>query len=372
MAAPLAGVRIIELGTQTPGKQCTCLLGDLGAEVIRIERPGPSAPLSDEDLVLNRNKVSVMLDLRLPAAREAVLGLCEHADVLLEGYRPGVAARLRLGYDDVRAVNPRLVYCSLTSFGQDSPLASLPAFDIVTQGHAGLLLLQPAGDVPRAPSVYLADVCGSLMAAIGILSALSARERSGEGQYVDVSMLDGLLWWFAGLLGPQALQGHGPGGGEDHPGYTAYETADHRWLALGVFRPQSWSTLCALLGHHEFNASFAAGSDTLRSIREAFSAKLRTRPLSEWLPLFAENDVEAGPCNTLAAAFQSDHVRARNMVLDALNAAGEVLRQVGIPLKFSEDPGSPPRPAPLPGQDTETVLAGLGYGQAEIRQIRGQ
>jgi crotonobetainyl-CoA:carnitine CoA-transferase CaiB-like acyl-CoA transferase len=371
MPGPLAGLRILELGTQTPGKQCTCMLGDLGAEVIRIERPGSAGPLSDEDLVLNRNKRSVMLDLRRGEAREAVLRLCATVDALLEGYRPGVAARLGLGYDAVHAVNPRLVYCSLTSFGLDGPLATLPAFDIVTQARAGLLRLPEGKDRPRTPSLYLADICGSLMAAIGILVALSARERSGEGQYVDVSMLDGLLWWFAGLLGPQALTGKNPRSFDDHPGYATYETSEGRWLALGVFRPQSWATLCGLLGHPAFVSSFGEKPETLAPIREAFAARLRTRPLSEWLALFAENDVEAGPCNTLVEAFESEHARVRAMVLSIVDTSGRASRQVGQPLKFSGRRLEPPRPAPLPGQDTRGVLGDLGYSDSEIASITG-
>jgi alpha-methylacyl-CoA racemase len=372
MSWPLEGIRIVELGTQTPGKQCTGLLADLGADVIRVERPGAPTQITSEDRALNRSKRSLTLDLRRPAGRQALFKLCRGVDVFLEGNRPGTAAKLGLGFDDLRSVNPRIVYCSLSSFGQDGPLATLPAFDIVTQARAGLLSIQAGpGRAPATPRLYLADFGGAMMAAIGILMGLVARDRTGEGTVVDVSMLDGLLWWFCGLLGPDALAGRPAQEVEDNPGYTTYETADSRWLALGVFRASSWATLCELLEYPEFVQEQWAEPTRQRFIRAQFAARLKTRPVVDWLALFEQHDIEAGPCNSLEEALRSEQARVRGMLLQLLTADGGTQEQVGVPLKFSGTGRFQPRVAPTPGQDTRSILAELGYGPEQFAEITG-
>lgn len=251
---PLEGIRVLDLGTMTPGKYCTFLLGDLGAEVIRVERPtAPSAAISDEDLVLNRNKRSIALNLRTEEGKQVFYQLVQSADVILEGNRPGVTRRMGVDYDTVKGINPNIIYCSLSGFGQDGPYHQFPGFDLIFMAIGGLLGLI-GGRPPIVPGIYVSDVGSGLLATIGILTALLARQRTGKGQFVDVAMLDGVVSWLSTISGVQRLSGEPSQEmpGWVMPGYNVYETKDSKYLALGIFRPQSWQALCQTLGREDF------------------------------------------------------------------------------------------------------------------------
>ncbi|MBW1681712.1 MAG: CoA transferase [Deltaproteobacteria bacterium] len=192
---PLGGIRVLDLGTMTPGKYCTHLLSDLGADVIRIERHfAASIQIDDEDLILNRNKRSIALNLSTDEAKQVFYKLAQSADVILESHRPGVTSRMGVDYETIKKTNPRIIYCSLSGFGQDGPYAHLPAFDVVFMAIGGLLgLTAEKGQPPRVPRIYVSDAASGLLAAVGILTALVARQRTGLGQFVDIAMLDGVL-----------------------------------------------------------------------------------------------------------------------------------------------------------------------------------
>jgi len=374
---PLDGIRILDLGTMTPGKYCTLLLADLGAKVIRVERPTPSsAPISDEDLILNRNKKSIVLNLRAGEARKIFYDLAKDTDVILESHRPGVTKRMGVDYDTIKAINPKVIYASLSGFGQDGPYHQLPGFDLIFMAIGGLLGLVGGRDRPPiVPGIWIADAGSGLLTAIGILTALVSRQNTGKGQLVDIAMLDGvvsLLSTISGFVRPS-----GEPAQSDMldrpvmPYYNVYEAKDGKYLALGTFRPQSWRALCQTLGREDFiDHQWAAGrkrDEIISFFQETFRIKNR----DEWCLRLRELDIEAGPVNTLEEVFSDPQVLHRQMVVEAEHPISGKMKQVGIPFKFSETAGRIRRTAPFIGQDTETVLLELGYNQKEIEKLRG-
>jgi len=367
---PLEGIRIMDLGTMTPGKYCTFLLGDLGAEVIRVERPAsPSAAIYDEDLALNRNKRSIALNLRTEEGKQVFYRLAQNADVILESNRPGVTKRMGVDYDTLRGINPNIIYCSLSGFGQDGPYHQLPGFDLIFMAISGLLGLI-GGHPPIVPGIYVSDVGSGLLATIGILTALVARQKTGKGQLVDVAMLDGMVSWLSTISGVQRLSEEQEMPSWVMPGYNVYETKDSKYLALGIFRPQSWQALCNALGREDLtDQQWAMGSkqeEILSFLRDTFLNKTR----DEWYQLLRDLDVEVGPVNNPQEVCSDPQVLHREMVVDVEHPIAGRIRQVGIPIKFSETPGRIRNPAPSIGQDTEPILQELGYSGEDIVALR--
>lgn len=367
---PLEGIRILDLGTMTPGKYCTFLLGDLGAEVIRVERPTPtSTAISDEDLVLNRNKRSIALNLRSDEGKQVFYRLAQNADVILESNRPGVTKRMGVDYDTVRGINPNIVYCSLSGFGQDGPYHQLPGFDLIFMAIGGLLSLI-GGHPPIVPGVYVSDVGSGLLATIGILTALVARHKTGKGQLVDVAMLDGMVSWLSTISGVQRLSEEQEMPSWVMPGYNVYETKDGKYLALGIFRPQSWQSLCQTLGREDLIDQQWAMGAKLEEMLAFFQKTFRTKTRDEWYHLLRDLDVEVGPVNSPQEVCSDPQVLHRRMVVEVEHPIAGRVKQVGIPIKFSETPGQIRGPAPTIGQDTEAVLQELGYDKEGIEGLR--
>lgn len=373
---PLEGIRILDLGTMTPGKYCTHLLSDLGADVIRVERHfAVSTKIDDEDLILNRNKRSIALNLRTEEARQVFYKLARTADVILESNRPGVTQRMGVDYETIKEMNPRIIYCSLSGFGQDGPYARLPAFDMVFMAIGGLLGLMAEKDrPPRAPGIWVSDAGSGLLTAIGILTAIVARYKTGQGQYIDMAMLDGvlsILTTISGFLRPSGKPAQEQYiGGWVVPGYNVYETQDKKYLALGIFRPQSWQALCQLLGREDLvDHQWATGekhAEILSFLQETF----RTRTRDEWCRTLRELDVEIGPVNSLPEVYADPQVLHREMVVEVDHPTAGKMSQVGIPIKFSETPGKLRNPAPSIGQDTESILKELEYDEKGIQALR--
>ncbi|MBU2550258.1 MAG: CoA transferase [Proteobacteria bacterium] len=373
---PLAGLRVLDVGTMTPGKYCTLLMADLGAEVIRVERhTAATKRIDDEDLILNRNKRSVALNLRSEAGREVFFKLARRADVIIESHRPGATRRMGIDYESVRAVNPAVIYASLSGFGQDGPYAQRPGFDLVFMAFGGLLgLMAEPGRPPRVPGIYASDAGSGLLAAIGILSGLFARQRTGRGQFLDVGMLDGVLSMLStvtGFLHPSGRPAQADFlGGVVLPCYNVYETADGRYLALGAFRPQSWQALCAFLEREDLiEHQWAAGEkhdEVLAFLQDAF----KTRTRDEWVTRLAALDVEAGPVYDLPEVYADEQVRHRQMVVEVEHPKGGVMKQIGIPFKFSDTPAVLGGPAPNIGRDTEAVLGELGYSETDVANLK--
>ena len=366
---PLEGIRILDLGTMTPGKYCTFLLGDLGAEVIRVERPtAPSTAISDEDLALNRNKRSITLNLRSEEGKQVFYRLAQNADVILESNRPGVTKRMGVDYDTVRGINPNIIYCSLSGFGQDGPYHQLPGFDLIFMAISGLLGLI-GGRPPIVPGIYVSDVGSALLATIGILTALVARQKTGKGQSVDVAMLDGMVSWLSTISGVQRLSEEQEVLSWVMPGYNVYETKDGKYLALGIFRPQSWQALCQTLGREELIDQQWAMGVKLEEMLSFFQKTFRTKTRDEWYHLLRDLDVEVGPVNSLDEVFCDPQVLHRRMVVEVEHPIAGTMKQVGIPVKLSETPGQIRSPAPSIGQDTEAILQGLGYSEEGIEAL---
>jgi alpha-methylacyl-CoA racemase len=388
---PLAGVRVLDLSRLLPGGFCSLLLADFGADVLKVEdtgmgdyirwappfyEGGGASAASALFLSLNRGKRSIRVDLKSEGGREVLLRAARDADVLLESFRPGVLDRLGVGYDVLREVNPGLVYCAITGYGQDGPFRDRAGHDLDYLARVGLLGL--TGDADGAPvqaAGQIADLGGgALMAAFGILAALRERDRTGAGQLVDVSMADGALSWLAMVAARYFAEGVVPRrGGLELGGallcYRPYRCADG-WVALGALEPKFWRAWCRGAGREDLlERQFdPPGSDAHAQVEAEFARRTR----AEWEAFAAEHDCCLEPVLGLDEALDSELVRARGMVAElAQPGVQRPVRLLGVPVKLSRTPGDPARaPGPVLGQDTDAVLAELGYAPAEIERLK--
>jgi crotonobetainyl-CoA:carnitine CoA-transferase CaiB-like acyl-CoA transferase len=377
MALALSRYRLLDLSRQLPGPFCSMLLADLGMDVVTIA--SPNDPLGAGIPLLGRNKRSVTLNLKAEEGRALFHRLAAEADVVLEGGRPGGARKLGVDYDTLKAVNPRLVYCSISGYGQNGPYRDRVGHDVNYLGFAGVIEVTGVrGAEPVIPGVQIADIGGgALMAATGILTALLAREQTGEGQLVDIAMLDGAVAWQVlnafNLLG----QGTEPRRGAtmltgEHPCYALYETKDGRWVTVGALEPHFWRNLCHELGMPELvEKQFASGAE-----RDAMFARVRTafrqKTMAEWVSRLADKDICFGPVATVSEMMDDPHVRQREMVLELTDRRGQARRTLGNPIKLSATPPTM-RSAPADfGADTDAVLGGLGLGAADLDALRSR
>ena len=376
-AGPLQGLRVVELASIGPGPMCAMLLADLGADVLRVDRTeasGLGVPLPPRFDVNARSRRSVALDLKAAAGRDAVLRLVDRADLLIEGFRPGVAERLGLGPDDCLARNPALVYGRMTGYGQAGPLASAAGHDINYIALTGALdAIGPAGGKPVPPLNLVGDYGGgALYLAFGLLAALYERQRSGRGQVVDAAMVDGaasLTSIFHGLHA--AGQWAGGRGGNlldgGAPFYDTYECADGRCVAVGALEPKFFAELLARLG---LDAGWRARQYDRRAwpeLRAALAAVWRTRTRDAWAAHFEGSDACVAPVLALDEAPRHPHAQAR-----AAYVAVEGVVQPAPAPRFSRTPAADPRPAPALGAHTDAVLAEAGFTRDEILALRAE
>jgi alpha-methylacyl-CoA racemase len=363
---PLEGIRVLDLSRLAPGPFCSMLLADLGADVVRIDAPG--TPVGRYDM-LSRNKRSIVLDLKNAAAQRVLHRLCETADVLLEGNRPGVMERLSGDYATISAINPRLVYCSLTGFGQDGSLAAAAGHDINYIAIAGVLgQIGLEGSRPVPPLNLVADFGGGgLLAAFGIVAALFERTRSGQGQYIDAAMIDGsaaLMAAHYSTRGMLSAPGRGLLGG-GAPFYRCYRTSDGGYMAVGSIEPKFFAALCAGTGldfvaeqmdRERWPAQMAA-------FEECFARKTR----AEWTEIFSRLDACVTPVLDLDEAPEHPH----NVARAGFPTGPDGERHVAPAPRFSRTPGSIRSSGPRPGADTGAVLADAGLGD-QVEALRAE
>jgi crotonobetainyl-CoA:carnitine CoA-transferase CaiB-like acyl-CoA transferase len=375
MALALSRFRMLDLSRQLPGPFCSMLLADLGMDVLTVA--APTDPLGAGIPLLVRNKRSLTLNLKAPEGREIFQRLARDADVVLEGGRPGGAAKLGVDYETLHAQNRRLVYCSISGYGQDGPYRDRVGHDVNYLGFAGVIdLTGVGGGAPIIPGVQIADIGGgALMAVAGILAALLAREQTGEGQLVDVSMMDGAVAWQVIHVFNLLAQGTPQRRGETiltgrYPCYALYETKDARWVTVGALEPHFWRNLCQELGVPDLaSKQFAEGGEGAEVFRRV-RAKFRERTMAEWVAALADKDICFGPVATLEEMLDDPQVRHRGMVTELAHRDGERRRTLGNPLKLSATPPALRTPPSEFGAHTDDVLRTLGYSATDVAGLR--
>ena len=393
----LEGIKVLDFCRNAPGMFATMILADLGADVLMVERPLDETRAAYERIVagietpederrhasfngLQRNKRSIALNLKEPEALEIFRQLAADADVLVEGFRPGVVNRLGVGYEQVKEINPRAVYCSVSGYGQTGPYSQMAGHDINYISFAGALGLigdSPDGK-PAIPLNLIADYAGGgLCGAVGILAALMAREKTGLGQYVDIAMTEGVLYMLCGMVADALKHGYTPTRGGTRlnggsPYYNVYRTADGKYFSIAAIEPWFWENLCRAIGREDLIPHQSAGdekrAEIARILEDAFLAKTR----DEWFDILRDANISVGKVYDLEEALNDPQVLERGMVveLEAPGVPGGKLRQPGIPFQLSETPGQVRFPGSVTGQHTTEVLAGLGYDSACIAELK--
>jgi alpha-methylacyl-CoA racemase len=390
-APPLSDVRVLDLTRLLPGGFCSLLLADFGADVVKVEDTGMGDYLrwappyygSEEQqalgtrsalyLALNRGKRSIRLDLKSDGGREALLRLARDYDVVLESFRPGVMDKLGCGYDALREANPRIVYCAITGYGQTGPNTQRAGHDMNYLGLNGLLgLTGEPGGRPIQSAGQIADLGGgALMAAFGVMAALRERERSGEGQLVDVSMTDGSLAWLCMVAAQYLCEDVVPqrGRGSLNGGiacYLPYEAADG-WVTCGALEPKFWRNFCEGVGRPELIEKQFVAPDS--DDGEAIAAVFKERTRDEWRAFNDEHDAMIEPVLDLDEALGSELVRERRMVIEMEQPELGPVRLLGLPVKLSRTPGDGTRPAPALGEHTAEILIEAGFSRDEAASL---
>ena len=384
---PLTGVKVVDFSRVLAGPFATQILGDLGAEVIKVEEPDAGDPSRNNPpfvggeshyfVSINRNKQSIAIDLKSPEGKQVALDLMQGCDVVIENFRPNVMAKLGLDYETVKRGNPGVVYCSISGFGHTGPMANLPAYNEVMQALTGLMSMNGKEDGPPMKlGVPVGDMGGGLFAVIGVLAALNERTRTGRGQWVDVALYDSMvsfLGYFAGLYFATGESPKRVGSGHHSIAPLGVFAASDGYMALSIFTTKFWRNFCNAIGQPELatdprfaRAGARVGNKQVleKTLRELFVR----RNLAEWDELLTAADVPHARVRSVGEVLEDAHSRERNMVLEVDHPTAGKIRNVGRAIKFSgHDAAAAMLPAPLLGGDTVDILAGLlGYGKARI------
>ncbi len=376
----LKGIRVLDLTRLAPGPFCTMTLGDMGADVLKIEDTtkgdylrtfGPVLKAETAHfLMLNRNKRSMTLNLKEEAGREILRKLIGEYDILIESFRPGVMDRLGLGYDSLSEINPRLIYCSISGYGQYGPMKSAPGHDLNYLAVTGILdSFANPGEAPFIPEIFLGDIVGGGMwATIGILAAVNNRNMTGKGQYIDVGMYDGL----ASLLNMYAdsyFRGV-PFESVKKAYYNTYRTSDNRFVVICAGEPKFWINLCNELGKPEYISRLGDGPEGQAEMKAEFDRIFATKTQAEWSEQLFNLDVAYSPIYNIEEVFDSEHFRVREMEWRMNHPVEGEIRSIGFPVKFKEDPASIRMCPPLYGEHTDEVLRKQGYSDEQICELR--
>ena len=375
MATALEGIKILDLSRYAPGPYCTMMLGDLGADVITAvqstavqgvpEFPTPGSPWD----FLNRNKKSIAVNLKTSIGKEIIHRLAKDADVVVEGFRPGVVKRLGIDYESLKQVNERLIYCAITGYGQNGPYANLPGHDInyIAQGGALGIMLKP-----EIPGNVIGDMAGGgMQAAVAILAALVARTRTNRGQYIDISITDGVVSLIGLYIANHLATGATPPADDrisvgSSPVYASYETRDGKFITIAAHpEPKFWKNLCTAL-NTEHLIPLRDDKAHAGEIRNVFQETFLTKTRDEWFEILLNADTPVGKVAMPEDIVSDPHFLARQMIVEAGDPKTGTARHVGIPMKLSDTPGAIHRLPCKPGQDTREVLDELGYSHEEI------
>jgi crotonobetainyl-CoA:carnitine CoA-transferase CaiB-like acyl-CoA transferase len=392
-AGPLTGLKVIDLSHIMAGPACSMLLADMGAEVIKVERlpngddsrrmvPPTIADQSAAFLIMNRNKRGIVLDLRTDAGRAVLRRLLKNADVLIENFRRGALDQMGFGYGAVHALNPRLIYCSISGFGRTGPYGDRGGFDLVAQGMTGLMSI--TGEGPGRPPVKVGapvtDITAGILAALGIVAALYARESTGQGQMIDTSLFEaGIIqtYWHSAMA---FAVGRAPGAmGSAHPlnaPYQAFPTSDG-WITVGAANQGNWLRLVEALEAPELGedprfSTNAGRMHNLEALTAALTSLFERRSSADWLQRLEKAGVPAGPVLRVDEMHTDPQALAREMIVETVHPTAGRVKAIGLPIKFSETPGAVRLPAPLFGQDTREVLRANGFSDSEIDQLAAQ
>lgn len=391
MTMPLDDVKVLDLSHALAGPFCSTMLGDFGADVVKVEPPGSGdisrawgPPFYGHETAyfvgLHRNKKSIEIDLKHPAGRELYFRLMEKADVVLENYRVGTLEKLGIAYEEARRRHPGIIYCSVSGFGQDGPYRDRAALDLIVQAESGMISVtgEPGGRGVRC-GVSVADMVAGMYAAFGIMNALRVKDKTGHGQYVDVAMLDCQLGILSGTIVAYLADGEVPAPrGTAYKALLPYQTfrTKTRDLALAVGSDKLWKAFCPLMGLDDWMDDPRFTTNRARNAnRAALIGRLQeiflTRTYEEWEAILLPHGIPMGAINTIDKIVEHPQVAARGMIVETDHPTAGKVKIVGVPVKLSETPGAVREPAPLLGQHTDEVLrAWLGLGDAGIASLR--
>jgi crotonobetainyl-CoA:carnitine CoA-transferase CaiB-like acyl-CoA transferase len=390
---PLTGLRVLDLTRVLAGPTCTQMLGDLGAEVIKIERPEagddtrgfapPFVPNTKESAYfvgVNRNKKSVTLDIAKPEGQAIIHKLLEHCDILVENFKVGALAKYGLGYEQLAKTHPRLIYCSITGFGQTGPYAPRPGYDALIQAMGGVMSLtgEPNGS-PQKVGVPVADLFAGLYGCIGILAAVNHRNSTGQGQQIDIGMLDTHVAWLANQGMNYLATGENPARlGNQHPNIAPYQEFPTKdgYLILAVGNDPTFERFCKAFGQEALLADPRFATNPIRVqnrqlVTDTLTPVMKSKTTAEWIDALEALKIGCGPINTLEQVFADPHVQAREMVVEMAHGSGETVKVIANPVKLSATPPSYRSAPPVLGEHTEEVLASvLKMSASDIAALR--
>jgi len=385
--APLDGLRVLDLSRLMPGPLCTMILGDLGADVIKIEQPeigdyARSAPpllgnTGSAFLMLNRNKRSITLNLKKAEGQEILRKLAAKADVFVESYRPGVAERLGVGYPAISQVNERIIYCSISGFGQSGPYRDLVGHDLTYTAYSGAIGATGSKDGPPViPAIQVSDIQAAMYATIAITAALYRREKAGKGEFIDISLMDAAV---ASMIMPMSfhLAGESTERGSSFlsggaPFYNIYETADRKYVAIAPLEPKFWIALCSVLRLEKYQDKQLTSETEANRIREDLAVIFRQKTRDEWVKILNEREIPCAPIYDVREVLADPHVRSRKMIFEMETEAFGKLNQLATPIRVTHSPLTARSPPPRLGEHTIQILQEIGYSMSDAKRLKSE